>query len=245
MRSYTERSDVEILIYLFFLSFIAGTVHSLRSSRSISESTRYHNEYDRSDPRGHRTRNNNIDSTPESCVPGTTWKNNCNTCWCSEDGVSACTLMGCLQFDDNSNSLTNIHHRHTSFGQPASRNSIQEYSDKHSRVRRSAGVSENECIPGTSWKEDCNSCGCTETGYAVCTLKRCLHFGNDMSLLPTNNRRKRSTSDTATRSQNSVSENEKNCKHGTTWMNSCNRCRCFGGRAACTRMRCYDRETNI
>ncbi len=31
-----------------------------------------------------------------SCTPGQTWKVDCNSCWCTEDGKSACTKTACL-----------------------------------------------------------------------------------------------------------------------------------------------------
>lgn len=30
------------------------------------------------------------------CVAGTRWKQECNWCWCSDNGFAACTLKGCL-----------------------------------------------------------------------------------------------------------------------------------------------------
>ncbi|KAJ9577262.1 hypothetical protein L9F63_006168, partial [Diploptera punctata] len=30
-----------------------------------------------------------------------------------------------------------------------------------------------DCEPGTSWRTNCNSCVCTESGRAICTLKAC------------------------------------------------------------------------
>lgn len=154
--------------------------------------------------------------------------------------------MACLHFDDNNNALTNSHHRQPIFGH---RNSISDHGDKQTRVRRSENTSE-KCIPGTRWKQDCNSCWCTEAGFGACTLMGCLHFdiSNQQTL-----RKKRSSSDTASTTMSptrqrktSSSANEKKCEQGTTWMNDCNRCRCTrGGHAACTRMMCIEKETII
>ena len=30
------------------------------------------------------------------------------------------------------------------------------------------------CTPGTTWKQDCNTCGCTSNGLPVCTAMACL-----------------------------------------------------------------------
>lgn len=230
---------------IFFFSFIASSElpshNILRQRRSVSESTRFHNEYDRSDLRGHRTKNN-LDTPAENCIPGTRWKQDCNSCWCSESGVAACTFMACLHLDDKNNGLTNSHQRQPTFRHTVSRNSIQEHGDKHTRERRSDNDSD-KCIPGARWKQDCNSCWCTETGISACTLMGCLHFDDKIQRFdpPTSNRRKRSSSGT-TRHPNSWPGNEEKCTHGMTWMNKCNRCRCFKGHAACTRMMCVEKE---
>lgn len=36
---------------------------------------------------------------PEGKGPGDTWTSDCNTCYCSEDGKVACTLMACMETD--------------------------------------------------------------------------------------------------------------------------------------------------
>lgn len=126
----------------------------LRRRRSISESTRFHNEYDRSDHRGHSTKHE--------------------------------TLEHISQRHQHKQSLSRGHGQDLQL----SRNSMQQYDDTQIQAR------------------------------------------------PPSNRRQRRSLPSNSRQQNSPPENEKRCKHGTTWMNRCNRCRCFGGRAACTRMAC-------
>lgn len=211
---------------MFLSSFLAGSElpshNLLRQTRSVSESSRSLNEYARSDLRDHRTRNS-LDTSTEHCVPGSRWKNDCNSCWCSESGVAACTLMACLHFGDNNNGLTTNHQIQPTFRHTISRNSILDQNDKLSRVRRSDFV---KCIPGTIFTQDCYVCLCTETSVEICNPRRCTIF-----------RRKRSSSDT-TRPQNLWPGNADKCTHGTTWMNKCNRCRCLRGHAACTRMQC-------
>ena len=29
-------------------------------------------------------------------MPGRTWMDDCNYCWCTETGIAACTLKGCI-----------------------------------------------------------------------------------------------------------------------------------------------------
>ena len=36
----------------------------------------------------------------------------------------------------------------------------------------------NQCVPGTHWKQECNSCWCSDNGFAACTLKGCLGHGH-------------------------------------------------------------------
>lgn len=210
----------------------------MRHRRSIPEWTRSHNEYDRHAARDHkRTR---VATSTGNCKPGTRWRIECNSCWCSDKGLPACTLMECSPFDRNT-PITDRPNVQSNLARTVSRNSITEQGDKHTRVRRSEDVSE-KCTPGTTWKNDCNTCWCTDSGISACTIKGCLHVENNIVpfTLKVNNRTKRSYSGatTPTRFHSSYPENEEKCKHGTTWMDDCNRCRCFGGRAACTRMMC-------
>lgn len=43
------------------------------------------------------------------------------------------------------------------------------------RRKRSLGKErhQQQCTPGSQWKNDCNDCFCTETGIAACTLRGC------------------------------------------------------------------------
>ncbi|KAK7867493.1 hypothetical protein R5R35_004501 [Gryllus longicercus] len=53
---------------------------------------------------GHLTDDAHAPPVPENkCVPGTTWKLDCNTCHCTDSGISICTALGCL---DNIPKLT-------------------------------------------------------------------------------------------------------------------------------------------
>lgn len=47
------------------------------------------------------------------------------------------------------------------------------------RAKRSEPAPEKKCTPGTTFRSDdgCNTCFCTETGHAACTLKACLPPG--------------------------------------------------------------------
>nr|CAD11970.1 pacifastin-related serine protease inhibitor precursor [Locusta migratoria migratorioides] len=81
----------------------------------------------------------------EQCTPGTTFKKDCNTCSCGNDGTAAvCTLKACRELTTD---------------------------QAGSRARRSA----SHCTPNTTFQKDCNTCTCNKDGTAaVCTLKACL-----------------------------------------------------------------------
>lgn len=38
----------------------------------------------------------NDTTVDKKCVPGSTWSEACNTCWCTDDGLSFCTKIGCV-----------------------------------------------------------------------------------------------------------------------------------------------------
>ncbi|KAG8227828.1 hypothetical protein J437_LFUL008472 [Ladona fulva] len=42
------------------------------------------------------------------CQPGERWQEDCNSCFCSDSGVAACTLKGCLGNRRPGQTLTSI-----------------------------------------------------------------------------------------------------------------------------------------
>lgn len=88
-----------------------------------------------------------------------------------------------------------------------------------------------ECVPGTYFRDDddCNSCFCTETGFAACTQKACL--GPDFF---------KPKRDTAARAP------KQECVPGTSFKSAdgCNDCFCTDtGIAACTMKFCFNTKT--
>lgn len=79
----------------------------------------------------------------ESCTPGKSYKQDCNTCVCSSKGLPACTYKYCLK----------------------SKRSVSE-------ELRELPLGEN-CTPGQSFKRDCNTCVCSADGLPACTLSLC------------------------------------------------------------------------
>lgn len=95
-----------------------------------------------------------VNSPGFTCEPNKIFMDDCNTCSCDESGsLARCTAMAC---DPNE--------RHK-------RSASDEVADSH---KKNLPVTPgNQCVPGTTWKEDCNTCFCSESGYAGCTLMGC------------------------------------------------------------------------
>uniref|UniRef100_A0A182P0U4 Pacifastin domain-containing protein n=1 Tax=Anopheles epiroticus TaxID=199890 RepID=A0A182P0U4_9DIPT len=95
-----------------------------------------------------------VPSPDEKCTPGTTFRSadDCNTCFCSESGMVACTRKACV---------------------PAG------FYDQKPKQKRSAPRAGKDCTPGTTFLSDdgCNTCFCSESGHAACTMKACLPKG--------------------------------------------------------------------
>lgn len=106
------------------------------------------------------------------CKPGSTWKVDCNTCFCTNGGVGACTKMACLpkqkralrecvpftSWNDGCNDCTC-----SKDGHPAC---TEKFCLTPQPIAR--------CVPGTSRRVDCNSCRCTQSGVEICTQRACL-----------------------------------------------------------------------
>ncbi|XP_046980402.1 uncharacterized protein LOC124545503 [Schistocerca americana] len=89
-----------------------------------------------------------FETSIENCRPGTTFRRNCNLCYCSEDGTSAvCSTQPCTRIKDD------------------------DWETESTQITR---VSNQECRPGTSFMSGCNQCYCSEDGTsAVCRSRPC------------------------------------------------------------------------
>ncbi|XP_037802322.1 kielin/chordin-like protein isoform X4 [Penaeus monodon] len=78
------------------------------------------------------------------------------------------------------------------------------------------------CAPGSRWKVECNTCTCSETGLAACTLMAC--FGG--------------------KSLNAQqSSDEPVCDEGSRWkIDDCNWCKCIRGSPACSSRPCDNHQ---
>ncbi|KAJ6639934.1 hypothetical protein Bhyg_12681 [Pseudolycoriella hygida] len=191
-----------------------------------------------------------------SCVPNTHWNDGCNDCSCTSNGLPVCTRMHCFKNADpdrrpaevsgnRNRQVINIDSTvRSKRALPPTTTSEAE----QNRAPRSAS-----CVPNTHWNDGCNSCSCSSGGLALCTRMHCFKnadphrrpaevFGDrNRQVINIDNtvRSKRAMPPTTT-SGNSLPESTRSCKHGTTWMDKCNRCRCNRGRSLCTRMMCHE-----
>lgn len=95
----------------------------------------------------------------KKCTPGERWKNECNDCVCTETGIGACTLRGCLT-QEQSKSLRPTVYSLTSI-RTVSQNEFNS-------------ASNFSCTPYEYFKLECNFCKCSSDGKgAKCTKKGC------------------------------------------------------------------------
>lgn len=106
----------------------------------------------------------------QKCTPGTTFRDadDCNTCYCNEDGRAACTRKACIKKDSEL-------YKQLQQARESSNSDASLTADTDGQRQRRQ-VKEIKCTPGTTFKSDdgCNNCFCDESGQAACTLMACL-----------------------------------------------------------------------
>lgn len=101
----------------------------------------------------HHADDQTSDDLPElpedgTCTPGKSYKQDCNTCMCGADGQPACTYKLCHPSKRSANQ----------HGQPAL-----------------PVPQDGSCIPGRTYKLDCNTCTCNDNGrITACTQMACV-----------------------------------------------------------------------
>uniref|UniRef100_A0A224XR41 Putative serine protease inhibitor i/ii n=1 Tax=Panstrongylus lignarius TaxID=156445 RepID=A0A224XR41_9HEMI len=185
---------------------------------------------------GCNTKKRSLDNELDSCKPGSNWREDCNKCTCNELGQTVCTQWPC---DPNQPELIfkkisvgrrscnegdlwfkdcNICVCHGLGRSVCTEYNCHKYNWVHNKLRkrRETGIKAGStCTPGTTWKVDCNTCFCSETGYIGCTLRGCL----SPYIWPL--------------------KDKKLCTPGTTWKEDCNTCFCSEtGHVGCTLMAC-------
>ncbi|XP_050090061.1 kielin/chordin-like protein [Anopheles aquasalis] len=170
----------------------------------------------------------------EQCVPGTTFKEDCNTCRCGENGLKACTRKMCTSVEavvadepyarnDNTTTTTNGSNGGSS---SSTTESITSADEKEEVAEHTNG---QVCTPNEIKMKDCNRCRCANNGIGwFCTRKACPP------------REKRST----------VEHQQEECSPGTTFESEdgCSECICTpDSKAVCTDKPCEarpKRDTN-
>jgi len=143
---------------------------------------------------------------------GDSWKEDCNTCGCSFAG-KVCTQAFCVNIDQDTGSESTLF----------TKDDDKDMSDKTNTVTctDADGNTRNE---GDSWKEDCNTCGCSFAGK-VCTQVFCVNIDQDTgseSTLFTEVDDKDTSDKTNTVTCTDADGNTRN--EGDSWKEDCNTC---------------------
>ncbi|XP_044729669.1 uncharacterized protein LOC123293018 [Chrysoperla carnea] len=133
------------------------------------------------------------------CEPGRSFKKDCNTCVCNDDGTSAaCTLIGCISSAGNTyitrtalNTMFKLvlcslilviclSQVSESFKLEYLENATPAFESQDEFQVRSIVKRENEkCTPGERVQVQCNTCVCGSNGeLETCTLKGCPSTGD-------------------------------------------------------------------
>jgi len=137
-----------------------------------------------SDPRRSGASGSNLCGTDERGIlrqVGDTWKEDCNTCRCTDNLVPGCTRRFC-GVPSLSSSTTTVPRRSgagaggvqfpgASRGEPEVA-PVPHCTDRDGKRRE----------VGDSWNEDCNNCSCGKTGKSFCTLRFCVSRPRDVFL---------------------------------------------------------------
>lgn len=107
------------------------------------------------------------------CEPGTSWKKDCNRCWCTETGIAACTLRGCLS--GNTFDVQPVNPATQSQSAQDDVKEVDRTEPKRVVTREEYESPEFTCAPLESFKLECNNCKCAESGKTAkwCTRKFC------------------------------------------------------------------------
>ncbi|XP_034233987.1 protein jagged-2-like [Thrips palmi] len=162
--------------------------------------------------------------TGHLCREGHTWKQDCNTCRCT-GGRAACTMMACLSLGASGagSGLENPSLLPAFTGGHQGANVLPATTGGHESAAvlpaAPAALRGEECTPGDTWKEDCNSCRCLPSHQPACTMARCVT--------------KREVPAPA------LGAERRPCTVGDVWKDDCNTCRCGPtGEPACTKIGC-------
>uniref|UniRef100_A0A2M4A037 Putative serine protease inhibitor i/ii n=1 Tax=Anopheles triannulatus TaxID=58253 RepID=A0A2M4A037_9DIPT len=109
----------------------------------------------------------------EQCVPGTTFKEDCNTCRCGENGLKACTRKQCTSVETVAADEPYARNENTTSdgGSSTTTESITSADEKEEVAEHTNG---QVCTPNEIKMKDCNRCRCANNGIGwFCTRKAC------------------------------------------------------------------------
>ena len=138
-----------------------------------------------------------------SCIPSETYKDDCNTCVCNDDGTNAaCTEIQCFHnkapiveqpsqgqvisciphetyLDDCNTCVCNSEGNNAACTEKFCVHTEKVVAlSEHKRKRQAVEIS---CIPNETYLDDCNTCVCNAEGNnAACTLMHCIHYEDDV-----------------------------------------------------------------
>ncbi|CAB3249135.1 unnamed protein product [Arctia plantaginis] len=94
----------------------------------------------------------------------------------------------------------------------------------------------DSCIPGKTYRYQCNTCYCTKDGHPSCATMMCLeNYVLDETAL----RGALSFANESLRSLPEIRDGD-TCKDGKLYRQNCNTCTCKGNSLLCTKMACHD-----
>ncbi|KAK7074374.1 hypothetical protein SK128_004623, partial [Halocaridina rubra] len=163
-----------------------------------------------------------------TCTSGSRWRDECNWCHCSENGMGVCTLMGCLpggsydepECEGNARWKKDCNWCNCVNGKGVCTKRTCLPRDLRGRTPdlRTGAVREPTCTAGSRWREGCNWCTCSETKLGICTVKACLPGAEE-------------------------DNSEPECEGDSRWKKDCNWCNCIDGKGVCTKRACIPRPS--
>ncbi|XP_052862486.1 uncharacterized protein LOC128269148 [Anopheles cruzii] len=193
----------------------------------------------------------------EKCVPGTTFKEDCNTCRCAHDGRKACTRKVCPPHEQelSDESVVRVEPNH---------NETIVAGDEKDEVHLQTNG--QVCTPNEIKMKECNRCRCANNGIGwFCTRRACppreKRSTSQMECVPGTSFKRECNDCSCTpdgkaactlkaclpphRRRRAVAAPKKKCTPGESFLDEdgCNTCHCNNdGTAACGRMACPSQD---
>ncbi|XP_069355857.1 kielin/chordin-like protein [Maniola hyperantus] len=191
----------------------------------------------------------------KDCLPGSRWKSRCNECFCTEDGLPACTEMACAEREEeperscapgsrwmndcNDCWCDSGYAACTRMGwniaivtnfKPIDGHSSSEQAQPQNVIRSAPNEKGVVCTANRMFIKDCNTCWCNEDGTSYfCTRKVCI------TELP---------DEIVEEQPENLQELKRKCRPDEVFEMDCNMCRCNpdGLGFSCTRRACVPEE---